>query len=478
MAINFGTSGIRGLETDLTDDLCYRFARAFLRHFAVQPDAMGAAAVKQCIIAGDLRRSTPRIMAALASGIQAEGFEVLDAGVIPTPALAFECIKRGVPGIMVTGSHIPADRNGIKFYFPWGEILKADEAPILELERILQGKVLRPNQPPAERKPIQVAESYVSRFVDYFGKDALSGCKVVFYEHSSAAREIYPAVLEGMGAEVIRMGRSEEFIPVDTEAVESLRALGSEVTSRGAFALISTDGDGDRPLLIDEKGQMIRGDQIGIIAARELEADSVTTPLSSSTALELSGWFRNVRRCKIGSPFVVAEMETVKREGARRIVGFEANGGFLTGSDMISPTGVSLSALPTRDCVLPALLVLVAAQKKQASVSQVIAELPPRFVVSDLIREFPVEQSRAVLSKLLSGAAALFDRKWKDSLGACSDINSMDGVRASFAGGDIIHLRPSGNAPEFRIYVESESEERAGRLVQVVRRWVSGELVA
>ncbi|MCM2279318.1 MAG: phosphomannomutase [Oligoflexia bacterium] len=467
MAIAFGTSGIRGPEIELTDALCERYARAFLRHFRSKTPSLCRL---QCVIAGDLRRSTPRITEALARGIRAEGFEVLDGGLIPTPALALECLKRDLPGIMVTGSHIPADRNGIKFYFPWGEILKEDEAPILANERALQ------TEAPAgggaiERVKIAAGPNFVRRYVQFFGSRALEGKTILFYEHSSAARELFPEILEGLGARVIRFGRSEEFIPVDTEAVESLRALGAEVVRHAAFALLSTDGDGDRPLVMDERGLIIRGDLLGIIAARELRSDSVATPLSTSTALELSGFVPEVRRTKIGSPYVVAAMDEALAAGRRLVVGFEPNGGFLLGSDLAG-SDQGLSKLPTRDCVLPALLVLVSAAKRGLAVSQVIAELPPRFVASELIRDFAVERSRALLERLRQGGTEYFTAEWGSELGACTGINELDGVRASFVGGAIVHLRPSGNAPEFRIYAEAATEAEAAALGERVKGWV------
>ena len=120
----FGTSGLRGLVAELTDDLVARYTRAFLKH-------LGAG--DRLLIGRDLRTSSPRIATACATAAAAEGFAVTDCGALPTPALALEAMRLGVPAVMVTGSHIPADRNGLKFYRPDGEIEKADEAGMLTL---------------------------------------------------------------------------------------------------------------------------------------------------------------------------------------------------------------------------------------------------------------------------------------------------------------------------------------------------------
>ncbi|HRV79778.1 MAG TPA: phosphomannomutase, partial [Thauera sp.] len=119
----FGTSGVRGLVTDLSDAVCYAYAQAFLRSVA--------AASPRIVVGHDLRPSSPRIAAACIQAIRDAGHEAIFVGALPTPALAYYCALHGAAGIVVTGSHIPFDRNGIKFYRADGEIDKADEQAIL-----------------------------------------------------------------------------------------------------------------------------------------------------------------------------------------------------------------------------------------------------------------------------------------------------------------------------------------------------------
>ncbi len=473
MGLTFGTSGIRGLETELTDQACSRLARAFIRHFKSLSSKSGP---QECIIGGDLRRSTPRILAAVAQGLSQEGMTVLNAGILSTPALANECMLRKTPGIMITGSHIPADRNGIKFYFPWGEVLKKDEAPILEHDRLLglEETAMGASLPAAAQvsRAIPAQETYVSRYTQLFPKDALKGLTLCLYEHSTAARDALGAVLEGLGAQVIRFGRTDEFLPVDTEALDQVTHLASQLHQAKGFALVSADGDGDRPLLLDETGTVVRGDQLGILAALALEADFVATPVSSSTSLEKTQAFPEIQRTRIGSPFVIEAMEEAKKRGFRRIVGFEANGGFLVGSDLTLGNG-TLSQLPTRDCLLPVLLVLTQAARNGQSVSKLVSQLPPRFTASRLIRNFPSEASGSVLERLQAEEMSLLARRWKDQLGALQVIQRVDGVRVEFSSGDILHFRPSGNAPEFRIYTESHDSPRAEALGDEAQAWIS-----
>jgi phosphomannomutase len=469
MALAFGTSGIRGLATELTDGVCQNYARAFVRHCK---DVLHPSPT-HFIVAGDLRLSTPRIVAAVSKGIQDEGGTVLNAGMIPTPALAYGCQLKKMAGIMVTGSHIPGDRNGIKFYFPDGEILKKDEAPILNHFSTLEGLV---RSSPQERvvEKIDLETAFIARYVDYFGADSFKGETVVLYEHSSAAREVLRKILESLGARIVPYGRSEDFVPVDTEALGDMSEFKKVIADARACALVSTDGDGDRPMILDENGFVVRGDQIGVLGALSLEADAVVTPVSSSTALEKTNGFLTVRRTRIGSPFVVEGMQTLIDAGAQRVIGYEANGGLLLGSSLQDGSKEPLSPLMTRDSVLPILLLLKASVAYKAPISRMVSALPQRYTASDLIKDFPVEKSRALLEKFTSGGVAFFTREWSKDLGAASRVDLTDGVRVEFENGVILHFRPSGNAPEFRVYAEAESEKLAGKWVARGKAWVGG----
>ena len=126
--VKFGTSGARGLADDMTDLVCYVYTRGFLQYLESVGELDGGGT--EVAIAGDLRPSTERIMKAVRRAAADMGYAPVNCGMIPSPAVALYGIANHVPAIMVTGSHIPADRNGIKFNKSAGEILKADEAGI------------------------------------------------------------------------------------------------------------------------------------------------------------------------------------------------------------------------------------------------------------------------------------------------------------------------------------------------------------
>ena len=466
--VGFGTSGARGLASEMTDRVCYAYTRGFLQYLE------DAGELKQkgleVAIAGDLRLSTERIMAAVARAAADMGYAPLNCGRIPSPGVALYGLENSVPAIMVTGSHIPADRNGIKFNKPTGEILKSDESGItsqlvdfpeslFSADGSFSDPVVWADPNPA------IGAAYVQRYLDVFPADCLAGKKIGLYQHSAVGREALVNLFQGLGAEVSPLGFSDIFIPVDTEAIrdEDVALARTWSSEHGFDAILSTDGDSDRPLISDEKGEWLRGDIAGILASTYLNADSVSTPVSCNTALEKCGTFGDIRRTRIGSPFVIASMIEADAAGQKRIVGYEANGGFLTNSPF-PVFGNVLRALPTRDAVLPVLAILLLSIQQNKAISQLVNELPERYTLSDRIQQFPTEESQKILRQLSDEAA--IESVFGETFGPVQSVDRTDGVRITFASGDILHLRPSGNAPEFRCYAEASTPDQVHDLLQ------------
>lgn len=452
--VRFGTSGARGLVADMTTEVCFAYTAAFLQVIA-------APAGSRIALGIDLRPSSPDIARACIAAIHAAGLEADYCGVLPTPALAFHAQEMGIPAIMVTGSHIPFDRNGIKFYRASGEITKADETGIAGAQIDLPGSI---ELAPLPAVNMQARSRYIARYLEFFPGKVLAGMRLAFYEHSSVARDLLHELLQGLGASVISLGRTDQFVPIDTEAVAEADILQAQrwAAEHGFDAILSTDGDADRPLLGDAAGNYLRGDVVGILCAQYLGADAVATPVSSNTALEKCGAFAQVARTRIGSPYVIEAMESLLAQGARRVVGFEANGGFLVGSP-IEREGRTLRALPTRDAVLPIVALLALARQRNAPVAQLPASLPPRFTASDRIQNFATETSRLLIQRLAADAAALHEFLIPLAVAPAS-LDQTDGLRITLDNGEIIHLRPSGNAPELRCYAEAGSQMRASQL--------------
>ncbi len=445
MAPKFGTSGLRGLSVELTDELCGAYAAAFVslhRHDG------------RLFVGQDKRDSSARIAAAVARGAASQGLRVVDCGVLPTPGMAGAALEAGTLSIMVTGSHIPADRNGLKFYTSKGEFTKADEEP---LGAAVEGWVLEEAEADIEVTDVP-RDAYVARYVNGLPKGVLSGRRIGVWLHSSAASEVLPAILEGLGAAVVALGASETFVPVDTEAVDAptREMLAGWVTEHGLDALVSTDGDADRPLFIDDQGRVVPGDILGPVAARWCGAEEVVTTVSANTLVDLMGTFAGVSRTKIGSPYVIAQMEARMSEGVARVAGYEPNGGFLLGWD-VAREGVALPALMTRDALLPIVATLAAAAEVGVPVSEMLAGFPERRTATDRLQDIPREVSVGIVEAILAGDLSVLP----DGLGAVMGTDTTDGARLTFDSGLVVHIRPSGNAPELRCYVEAESAETA-----------------
>jgi len=471
--VKFGTSGARGLADDMTDFVCYVYTRGFLQYL----ESVGELKTgpTEVAIAGDLRPSTERIMQAVRRAAVDMGYTAVNCGRLPSPAVALYGIVNHIPAIMVTGSHIPADRNGIKFNKSAGEILKADEAGIrqqsVNVDETLFEDAKSFSSPLDEKWILSgtAREMYVRRYLDVFPSNCLEGKRIGVYQHSAVGRDIMLEIVRGLGAEAVALDRSDTFIPVDTEAIrpEDVELVRKWAAEDSYDAIISTDGDSDRPLVADEKGRWLRGDVAGILCAKYLGADSVSIPVSCNSAVEKSGYFHTVSRTRIGSPFVIASMMEASESGAKVVVGYEANGGFLIYSD-ISLFGKTLRALPTRDAVIIHLSTILLASKEGKELSELIADLPERYTASDRLKDFPQEQSKSILDLFDSGDAGKDRTKADDVFGAlcgsCRDIDRTDGVLMTFDSDEVVHLRPSGNAPEFRCYTEAATADRAGEL--------------
>ena len=542
----FGTSGLRGLVKDITDLEAYINVKATLRYLLGIGDIHPSSTV---VIAGDLRPSTDRIMRACAQAIIDAGFQVENAGKIPTPALIFHSLSAGRAGVMVTGSHIPFDRNGIKVNKSVGEILKSDEAGISrEVELVRLEEYSRSATTSAfdasgmlkcalELPPLDRAaeNAYVHRYLGSFDRGGLAGIRVLVYQHSAVGRDILPRILQELGAVVLAAERSETFIPIDTENItgEQLDCLeeltvAAEANGRPLHAIVSTDGDSDRPLVtailpvneIEPGGRRVRflpGDLLGLAVAEYLRADAAAVPISSNDAVERRLRERKVllKKTKIGSPYVVSALDNLRSAGTyERIIGWEANGGFLTGSD-IALSKATLAALPTRDATLPILANLFAAAERGMSLSALWDRLPARFGRAGLIDNFPVAVSQTILANLVpsgdvievefDSAGSVLDRSRADAMAAplalwpaedwrqrkatlapfftpalgfdeIARINVLDGVRIYFHNGDVAHFRPSGNAPQLRIYANSDSQARADEIVELAIREPDGIL--
>lgn len=469
-SLKFGTSGLRGLVEELQGLAAYSYARAFC---AMINEDGATGPEGQVLIGRDLRSSSPGIADQCAQGVSDAGLVPIDAGEVPTPALALIAMKMGAPAIMVTGSHIPDDRNGLKFYRSQGEIDKSDETRI----HIWQTRLALTALPliTAPMKKVSALAEYRDRYLAFFKPDCLSGMTVGVYQHSSVGRDVIGQVISALGAEVVPLGRSDRFVPVDTEALrpEDQLAVSGWAADRHYDAIVSADGDADRPLIADEAGQFLRGDLVGALTAVFLGANTIVTPVTSNSALEGCGRFQRVVRTKVGSPFVIAGLAEARATRGGVAVGFEANGGTLLGTN-VSQGGRFLAALPTRDAVLPILAVLSLKATSGKPLSLLAAELGFAVALSNRLHNVPQANSFAFI-ELLSDQDTTCSKSAFERHGGIVDRDRRDGLRLSLEDGSTVHFRASGNAPELRVYVEADNLKMAETLLiegmQFARLW-------
>jgi phosphomannomutase len=550
-ALKFGTSGRRGEVVHLTQLEIYINALAELEYLQSLSRADGGIVHgEEFFFACDLRPSSTRyapeekgrgeIAQAIVRAIRDAGMKPVNLGLIPTPALMCHAVGRGKGSIMITGSHIPFERNGYKTNTARGELLKKDEAPInARVEQIRERLYSQPfaeslfnelglfksGSQPLPPEDASGRAGYMRRYTEFFAGRSLKGKRLLAYQHSAVGRDMLVEILRQLGAEVIPAGRSETFVPIDTENIDEeqlakIQSLADEATAKHGplDAVVSTDGDSDRPLILgvepggarspnalSDRVKFFGGDLVGMIVAEFLGADAVVVPISCNDAIDL-GPLRDAcePKTRIGSPFVVAGMEKARAKGRKAVCGWEANGGFLTGSD-IERGGRKLTALPTRDAMLPILGALFSMVEKGVAMTALFERLPKRFSRAALLKKFPrpvslriVEQFSPTDGKIKEvvfgkGLVTLLDENRRElpataaqmqtmlgigetlgrffapsaGFGGIARINYTDGVRIYFSNGDVAHVRPSGNADDLRIYAVADTQARADAITKM-----------
>lgn len=522
--LRFGTSGRRGEVVHLTQLEIYINALAELQYLQSLPLPEGGIVPgDDFYFAYDLRPTSisfaqeangrGEIAQAIVRAIADAGMKPVNLGDLPTPAVTSFAISRGKGSIMITGSHIPFDRNGYKTNTSRGELLKKHESPIgAKVEEVRAAVYAQPlEQSPFNQRGLfksghldlppavsSARSAYIARYTDFFRGRGLKGMRLVFYQHSSVGRDLVPEILRQLGAEVVVSGRSDTFVPIDTENIDEaqlaiIQQLADEAIARHGHidAVVSTDGDSDRPLVLGVdratgKVHFFGGDLLGMVVAEFLAADAVVVPISCNDAID-RGRLASVLqpKTKIGSPFVIAGMEKAISAGKKAVCGWEANGGFLTGSDF-KRDGKTLAALPTRDAVLPILCVLFSASAQKLSLIELFDGLPGRFSRAALLKNFPRPAGLEIVKRFSPADSSIeeihFDGQPRSAelnairhnlerffnsrrgFSPIAGLNYIDGVRMTFANGEVAHLRPSGNADEFRVYAVADTLARAEQI--------------
>jgi len=418
----FGTSGIRGDSEKLfTNQFCFDIGRTFAK-FLTQNGEEGAVATGM-----DPRGSSPRIKEAIEAGLTNEGREVYDQGATSVPSMCFVLLVSDYysSSIMVSGSHIQANLNGIKFFAFNEEILKKHEKEIESIYASLKDKVIFKEGEEYEiHNENRAKDEYLEMLVK-LANGSFPNWKVVVDAGDGAQSDTMPYVLKRLGINVIEQNTTiqGEFYARDTEHKPDMMGLIMTVKKEKADFGIGYDADGDRVVFVDENSEFIPGDYSATLIAKYIKGDSVVTPISTSQVVDHLE--KKVYRTKVGAPYVIEKMKTTGSA-----IGFEPNGG------CIFP-----EILMTRDGGSTTIKLLNILKKKNKSLSKLISELPKFYSFKDKI-QYKWEQQDVILKEAKSRFKAI-------------KIDERDGLKMWLE-----------NAPEFRIFTESDSETKAESLFQ------------
>lgn len=433
----FGTSGIRGSAEDLfTKEFCIKLGVVF-GTWLKEKGKSGYVAV-----AMDPRDSSPRIKDGIVHGLATQGWEVLDEGVIPTPALTY-FVKQSPHvggGVMITGSHITASLNGVKLFIDGEEVTKAHEAEIEALFANLEFK--SQTSTPIVKNENAGRDLYVQMLTD-LADLPYPKWKIVMDTANGAQSEIVRELLEDFNLELICSDycdiQSPHFVPRDTESRGSVNDLMHDVLTNEADLGVAFDVDGDRVVFVDDAGQFVPGDYSCTLIAQASDSEAVVTPINTSSVVDHIG--KKVFRTKVGSTNVALKM---KETGAKW--GFEANGG-----------GISAEIFYGRDGASTMIKLLNLLKVKNQALSALLASLPQFYLYRDKF-DCPPDK----YAYIYTAAQAKYKGK---------KIDLTDGIKVYLSDEEWILFRSSGNAPEFRVFVQAEEKLRSERLGQEALEW-------
>ena len=429
----FGTDGIRGRTNEgvMTAEIAMRVGQAAGRHF------MRGDHRHRVVIGKDTRLSGYMMESALVAGFTSVGMDVIMTGPLPTPAIALLTREmRADMGVMISASHNRFEDNGIKLFGPDG--FKLSDEDEMAIEQAIQGGLsLAPSDKIGRARRIEDARGRYIHAVKQAVSDEtrFDGLKVVVDCANGAAYEVAPSAIWELGAEVITLGVSPNGINInDGVGSTSLDALKAKVVEEGADVGIALDGDADRLIVVDEKGQTVDGDQImALVATRmaekgELRGGGIVATVMSNLGLEryLESQGLTLQRAKVGDRYVLEKM----REG-----------GFNVGGEQ-SGHMILFDYATTGDGTTTALRVLAGLVRSGQKASELMHLFDP---VPQLLKNVRYSGGKPLENDTVKSVIA-------------------DATRELEGTGRLV-IRPSGTEPVIRVMAEGDDEAQVARIV-------------
>ncbi len=439
----FGTDGVRGVaNVELTPELVLALGRAVARTITAATFLIGR----------DTRRSGPLLQAALSAGLASEGADVVDVGVLPTPALAWLSAVRDVPAIVISASHNPFTDNGIKLFAAGGAKLSVElEASIeQELDRVLDPSIKGPRRLEGHGVGRLMAEpglgpAYVEKLTTLLEGRRLGGLRVVVDCANGSASELAASVYEGLGAEVVAIGCEADGTNINLGCGSTATdTLARAVVEHQADLGLALDGDADRLLAVGPDGKLVDGDELIALFALDLAGRgqlagntvvvTVMTNLGFRLAMEERGVV--VKETPVGDRHVLAALD---KDGLS--LGGEQSGHIIF--RRLATTG---------DGLLTGLILADLVVRSGRPLTDLLDGLVNR--VPQVLLNVPVPNT-----ELLDGAEAVWSAVAEET--------------ARLGDTGRVLLRPSGTEPLVRVMVEANGDgvaqaiaERLGKLVQ------------
>jgi phosphoglucosamine mutase len=416
----FGTDGVRGVVgQDLTPALVERLGRAVTLW-------EGGGAV---LIGRDTRASGRELERAFASGVASAGGNAMLAGILPTPAVALLALDLGA---VISASHNPPEYNGVKLFDGAGQKL-TDEAEE-QIEALLGEAPRNADEGCIDNVEI-VRGSYVDHVIERFGQD-LHGLSIGVDCANGAYSGIAPDAFERLGARVTAIGDKPDGTNINVGCgATDLQTLQELVARDGLDLGVAFDGDGDRMLAVDERGEAVDGDQILAVLALELGVDLVAVTEMANLGLHRLLEARGIRvvTTDVGDRYV---LEALRREGG--LLGGEQSGHL-----------IYLDGHVTGDGLVAALLLCRALRGRTLSEAVAVMERFPQ--VKENVRVSVKELTPAIVER-------------------------VEETNGTLAGRGRVLVRPSGTEPVVRVLAEAESVEEARKLCGTIASLVSTEL--
>ena len=434
----FGTFGVRRTANDvLTPEFATRLAACY-----------GTQIQGTVAVGGDTRTSTPMLMEAVKAGLLSSGCDVVDLGILPTPGVQYAVRKYYDGGVMITASHNPPKYNGIKFLDADGIGIPDDME--LEIERLYF------DAEPKRADFSEIGEVYINdKIIDEYVDEAISkvdaeairnaNLKVVVDCGSGAGCYTAPYLIRKLGCDVTSLNSQPDgFFPGrDPEPIEeNLQELISVVKELGADIGLAHDGDADRTICIDEKGNFVLGDKTFTLVEKQMLKENnggtiVTTVATSQAIYDVAEEFNGeVIATAVGDLLVARKLKDT--DG---LFGGEENGG------LIFPDFVY-----GRDAVMTVAKILEIVAKESKPLSELVAELPV-YYASKMKIECPDDEKEFVMTSIANEIKTTTD----------FELDLTDGVKILKDDGWVI-IRPSGTEPIFRCFAESDSQDKADEM--------------